>query len=132
MNTKIQVPNQEQEKGILDYLGEFFNEPVSTGEINVEHLANIYQDVLEERARQEQLKAEGKFRYSCADLECTDDIKHRYLTEEVGEVSRELNERETALWKGVPYDSANLRAELIQVAAVAVAWVEALDKESAK
>jgi NTP pyrophosphatase (non-canonical NTP hydrolase) len=100
--------------------------------LEVERIANIYQDVLEERARQEQLKAEGKFKYSAADIECPDDCKHRYLSEEFGEVSRELNERETALWKGVPYDSANLRAELIQVAAVAVAWVEALDKESGK
>jgi NTP pyrophosphatase (non-canonical NTP hydrolase) len=42
------------------------------------------------------------------------------LGEEVGEVSKAINECDT---------KANLRAELIQVAAVASAWVEHLDRQ---
>ena len=40
------------------------------------------------------------------------------LTEEVGEVAKAINDEE---------DIAALRAELVQVAAVAVAWVEDID-----
>lgn len=47
-----------------------------------------------------------------------DDVWNRILGEEVGEVAKALNEQE-------PIE--NLRAELVQVAAVCVAWIEALD-----
>jgi NTP pyrophosphatase (non-canonical NTP hydrolase) len=40
------------------------------------------------------------------------------LTEEVGEVAKGIQEK----------DITNLRYELIQVAAVAVRWIEAIDK----
>lgn len=43
-------------------------------------------------------------------------VKVAVLTEEVGEVSRAV----------LDIDHENLRAELVQVAAVAVAWLEAL------
>lgn len=50
------------------------------------------------------------------------DTWYRILGEEVGEVAKALNERE---------DCASLRAELIQVAAVAVQIVEDLDRRQA-
>lgn len=78
-----------------------------------------------ERFRQEQLKAEGKFDFTCADPELGHLAAAAVLQEEVGEVAREVLAmqglvRETG-------DRARLRKELIQVAAVAVAWIEALD-----
>jgi len=47
------------------------------------------------------------------------------LTEEVGEVAKEIAEGRIA-----PFDGAAYRAELVQVAAVAVAMVEAYDRAS--
>lgn len=47
-------------------------------------------------------------------------VKLAVLTEEVGEVARGLLDRAALL---------DLKAELVQVAAVAVAWVEAIDTE---
>jgi NTP pyrophosphatase (non-canonical NTP hydrolase) len=78
------------------------------------------EDVCDERQRQEQLKKEGKFLYTCADAEMTDGERLAVLVEEVGEVARAMN------------DGKGLREELIQVAAVAVAWVEAIDTAEAK
>ena len=45
------------------------------------------------------------------------------ITEEVGEVARVLND--AAHHPGL--DVAHLRAELVQVAAMAVAWIDAID-----
>ena len=50
----------------------------------------------------------------CSSLDVDDRTKLAVLTEEVGEVARAL------------LDGTDLRAELVQVAAVAVAWLEAL------
>ncbi len=49
------------------------------------------------------------------------------LTEEVGEAATEANEANFKSGKNRG-DFSNLRTELIQVAAVAVAWVEAIDR----
>jgi len=46
------------------------------------------------------------------------------LVEEVGEVSQELND---ATEGGRPVWTDHLRAELVQVAACAVAWLESMD-----
>lgn len=84
----------------------------------------IFQDVNDERHRQEELKEAGRFKFSCADKEMTDSEKFLVLSEEVGEVARALlNDHLLAS------DSKRreLRAELIQIAAVCVAWVECLD-----
>lgn len=66
------------------------------------------------------------------------DRRLRVLTEEVGEVARVLNDREHDMAPGRPqswYDDVeehahdHLRSELVQVAAMAVAWIAALDGE---
>jgi hypothetical protein len=81
-------------------------------------------DVRAERERQERLglnKAAQGIRWaSCADTEMDggDDRRYVVLGEEFGEVARALLEGE---------GDAHLRAELVQVAAVAVAWIEAID-----
>ena len=83
--------------------------------------------VLVERERQETLKAEGRFRYTCADVEMSDGERMCVLVEEVGEAARAVLEQ-----RRLANDShgKDLRAELVQVAAVAVAWIEAIDKGS--
>ena len=73
-------------------------------------------DVAAERLRQEGLKASGKFPATCADP-IPDGAKLAILMEEVGEVARAINDRQSR---------DELRAELVQVAAVAVAWLEAM------
>lgn len=81
--------------------------------------------ISEERDRQDNLKAQGKFRYSCADPEPTDAWRFTVLGEEVGEVARELNESSVFHCEHAdPSDDTKLESELIQVAAVCVAWLE--------
>lgn len=79
-------------------------------------------DVSRERTHQEALKNEGRFEHTCAD-EMDPFRKLAILGEEFGEVSRALLEKH-----GESNDRWNkdLRKELIQVAAVAVAWAESL------
>jgi NTP pyrophosphatase (non-canonical NTP hydrolase) len=71
-----------------------------------------------ERMRQERLKAAGKFHHTAADVDLPCVLKLPILVEEVGEVARAL------------CDGTNLREELIQVAAVALAWLEGLEADS--
>lgn len=82
----------------------------------------IYGQIGAERDRQERLVAEHKHLgwCSCADPATPTEYRLAVLAEEFGEVAMALNE----LRVGSP---ADLRAELIHVAAVAVAWVEGLD-----
>lgn len=78
----------------------------------------VFDEVSCERDRQESLKAIGKFRYTCADPEMIDADRSLVLLEEVGEVARAVLES----------DAANVHQELVQVAAVAVAWLESHER----
>jgi hypothetical protein len=102
-----------------------------------EALNSVLCDVERERDRQEALKRAGKFKWSCADSSiaaanhtATDALgnaaKFAVLGEEFGEVARHITE---ALIDGYRYNNRELKKELIQVAAVCVAWVEAIDRE---
>lgn len=82
-------------------------------------------DVNEERFRQEELRRSGKFYWTCADVGPSDEAKLAVLSEEVGEVARLVVE---SVIDPKRRDKKKLREELIQVAAVAVAWAEALSK----
>ena len=91
-------------------------------------------DILRERRRQDALKAEGAFTYTCADLEMTDTEKYCVLGEEFGEAGRAVlavNKLGTFTDYGGMNGAAarkQLRKELVQCAAVAMAWIEALDR----
>jgi len=76
--------------------------------------ARALRDVHEERLRQDDLISAGKIPWNCSDPDAPDGYKLAVLTEELGEVARAILE------------GSNLREELIQVAAVAVAWAEAI------
>lgn len=78
---------------------------------------NILKDIIAERQRQD-----DKFG---ADRNQHNYIWNAILLEEVGEASKECLE--------IDFDKKSereLRAELVQVAAVAVAWIENLDRKS--
>ncbi len=87
-------------------------------------IGEALRDVYNERLRQEQLKADGRFKYTCADREPTNVEKFAILGEEIGEVARVVVEM-----GGLANDvhGKNLKKELIQVAAVCIAWIESLD-----
>jgi NTP pyrophosphatase (non-canonical NTP hydrolase) len=99
-----------------------------------------YASIFGERARQEKLKSDGKFLWTCADKSVTHHEKLAVLAEEFGEVAREVVDYNIGVEKYIVeklefpphrklYFLKRIREELIQVAAVCVAWCEAIDKE---
>jgi len=122
--------------------------------INVSDLmGGILFDIQKERERQEILLIQGKFPWSCSNLKVSDVKKLAVLGEEFGEAAKEAAQIEEQYDRlktnegrqdAAPYDKAGvekvlklniqykkglLREELIQVAAVCVAWCEALDTQ---
>lgn len=83
-------------------------------------MIRILDMVATERGRQELLKSQGKFEYTCADKAMSHFEALSVLTEETGEVAHEVNES----IGGRPLNRFKLIKELIEVAAVAVAWAE--------
>jgi hypothetical protein len=73
--------------------------------------------ITQERERQEELFRAGKFHFTCSSPTVSDLMKLPVLVEEVGEVAK-------AILEG---NSVNLADELVQVAAVCVGWLEALE-----
>lgn len=82
--------------------------------------ADIYEQVRVERERAHAKHGDTSMESSSAH----DPVGRRYrvLAEEVGEVAKEFNDAEH---DGRPVDLVKLRKELIQVAAMAVAWADA-------
>lgn len=97
---------------------------------NAKTLDLLY-EVMEERERQSRLLAAGRIPYDCASPSVLCTAKLPVLMEEVGEVSVEINNILDPNLNDVVRAHArrDLRAELIQVAAVAVAWAESLTPE---
>jgi len=88
----------------------------------------ILSDIVKERIRQNELKSAGRFKYTCADIEMTDADCLPVLVEEVGELSRALLESgKLANEKSFDLHGKDMRKELVQVAAIAVAWIERID-----
>ena len=95
--------------------------------------ARIFGAIAEERERQEQLRESGKFLYTCASpdfIAFTHFGRATVLGEEFGEVCRAALDVERIAEGRNDHSAARakLRAELIQTAAVAVAWLESLDQ----
>lgn len=89
----------------------------------------IIADVLRERDRQDQLKASGRFQFTCADPELIDTQRLAILLEEVGETGRAILNR-IGLSHDLPHGvlgRGQLRTELVQVMAICLAWVEGMD-----
>lgn len=81
------------------------------------YLAELWQQITDERRRAHAKHAE----HSMDGLDTWSPARLPVLVEEVGEVARALND--------LALDSADgdLRSQLVQVAAMAVAWIAALD-----
>jgi hypothetical protein len=90
------------------------------------HGARHHEAIDEERHRQEVLKAAGRFKFTCADVEMTNLERYAVLMEEIGEVARVLVES-----SGLANDihGKGLRKELVQCGAVIIAWLEGLDAD---
>ncbi len=81
-----------------------------------------------EMLRQDLLKAEGRFAHHCGDAELSNPERLAVLAEEFGEVARAILEQ-GKLANDVT--GADLREELVQVAAVAAKWIEGIDLRAA-
>lgn len=89
----------------------------------------IYRAISNERFRQEDLKRQGRFAYTCADEEMSHLEFLAVIAEEIGEVAHEINE---GIGPGRSIDETKLMREVIQVAAVCVARVELMTKQGVK
>jgi hypothetical protein len=93
----------------------------------------VLQEVLIERCRQEELKVAGKFPWTCNDLIHPDTNKPILLAEKLAVLAEEFGEAAEVVCKLMAgkgeskgLSAEDLRTELIQIAAVAVAWAESL------
>lgn len=90
----------------------------------------VLDDIRRERLSQEQLKAAGKFKHTLSDPEMEDIDRLAALMEEVGEAATAMLEQRRNATPQDPNKPGNLRKELIQVAAVACGWIEAIDMKA--
>jgi len=89
----------------------------------------VFELIAQERICHRQLQAAGKFKHGCDSLEISSCFKLAVLTEELGEVAREAYEMHEHN-DFTPERRAKLRQELVQVAAVTVAWLETPEVQS--
>ena len=85
----------------------------------------ILEEILLELTRQQQLKKEGRFKYTLADPEMNDFERLAAITEETGEVATCLLEESTVCAPGDKQHDK--RAEIVQVAACCWAWLRHLN-----
>ena len=99
---------------------------------NSPRLMDVMALIAAERIRQKQLLRDGKILFNCDSPVVSYDRKLRILVEEIGEVAEAIDLLETCRPGYAPSKrmKALLRAELIQVATVAVAWLETQDVKS--
>jgi NTP pyrophosphatase (non-canonical NTP hydrolase) len=91
---------------------------------------DVLSEVNRERHRQEDLRREGRFEFTCASAGRDNFQRLAILLEEVGEAARAALELGNLSHdKHSPDARKQLRKELVQIAAVAVAFVEGLDAD---
>lgn len=94
----------------------------------------VFAEINAERMRQVELLAAGKIRQDCADPEVDADRKLRALAQGVGGVAQAIDafdhngaaKSTDEFFAMLDGKREHLRAELVQVAAVAAAWAESL------
>jgi len=85
----------------------------------------IYGEIEHEVSRQVLLQEQGRFQHTPKDSDLPDTSKFGMLAEELGEVARCVLAN-AGLVQEKP-SMVNLREELVQVAAIAIAWLESPD-----
>ena len=85
--------------------------------------ADVFTRISAERGRQSLLLRQGKLLFNCSSIVVDPRRKLRVIVEELGEVAEALFRLEASDSKA---SREHLITELVQVAAVAVAWLEAL------
>lgn len=100
-------------------------------ELRIFPTARVLDAVWNERKRQARLQAEGRFQHTLSDVlpPVKEAFKLAVLAEEFGEVAREVCELGSNGKRERAKHLARLYEELVQVAAVAVAWCEAIEDE---
>jgi hypothetical protein len=91
-------------------------------------LLEIFEMIANERLRQRQLFAERKFSFTCSSPVIDPCRKFRVLMEEIGEVAEAIDYVEQHPKSKFHRD--HLITELVQVAAIAVAWLESFEVQS--
>ena len=91
----------------------------------------VFNLIHSERERQNELLRTGKILFNCASPVVDAKRKFRVLFEEGGEVAEAVDMHENSKG-GKNAAIAHLIDELVQTAAVSVAWLESLDKEGRK
>lgn len=83
---------------------------------------SVLAEIQQERIRQQRLRDAGRFKYTLADVPGPDDgFKLACVLEELAEVGKCI------LGRDVQDGDGDMRTELIHVAALSVAWIEAID-----
>ena len=96
-------------------------------------MMEVFARIAQERSRQRELFRTGKISFDVSSATPDANRKLRVLVEEVGEVAEAIDQIEvcesspTPCRRHLPRLNKNLREELIQVAAVAVAWLESME-----
>ena len=88
--------------------------------ISATHLQDIVADIAAEHIRQREKHGDE----SCQDLPAGHRAWLPILVEEVGEVATEVANLDPG------HEPVDLRKELVQVAAVTIAWIAAIDREA--
>lgn len=95
--------------------------------VDIDATGRAFAEIADERFRQEVLRSQGRFPYTCASKDLGDLEKFVILSEEVGELARAVVEVEKLANDTHHADARDaMRKELVQIAAVAVAWLESL------
>lgn len=98
---------------------------------NTPAMLEVFAKIAAERQRQRELFSAGKITFDCASGVPDSNRKLRVLMEEVGEVAQELDRLEGCRDKRAErFVREDLEDELVQVAAVAVAWLESFEVAS--
>lgn len=84
-------------------------------------------DVGTERRRQDELRDAGRFTYTLADVGMRSPEKLACVLEELGEVARCVLSINGLVQEALT--ARELRTELVHVAALCVAWIEAVDRD---
>lgn len=99
---------------------------MNDGMYNSPRLMDVFEAIARERKRQRELFAAGKHQFTVDSPVISDALKYAVLGEEFGDVGKEINEAAHRSDR-TGRRRERLKKELVQTAAVCVAWLESLE-----